>query len=170
MPVRATGYGLVAAFCTYAAVALFLGIHIASTEHVTVTGVGLETLFFGTLGDFLSAHAGVTDGVVMGVAGVGVVPGVVYYLVPPVALCWCALRTVEPDVPRQKAAVQGSGLVLGYAPAVGLVLATLSGSADFVFVALDPAEATLLAGVAYPLVFGGVGGLLANLRPQDGRT
>lgn len=169
VPLRAAGYGLLAALGTYGAVTLFLAVHIASTAHVTVTGVGWETLFLGTLGDFLSAHAGVTDGVVMGVAGVGVVPSVVYYLVPPVALCWCALRTVESDVSRQKAAVQGAALVFGYAPAVGVVLATLAGRADFVFVALDPAEAILLAGVTYPLVFGGVGGILTQRRPADRR-
>ncbi|WP_267163811.1 hypothetical protein [Halovenus salina] len=163
VPLRAAGYGFVAALGTYAGVVLFLGVHVVSTAHVTVPGVGLETLFLGTLGDFLSAHAGVTDGVVMGVAGVGVVPLVAYYLLPPVVLCWSARRVVESDVSRQKAAVQGAALVLGYAPAVVVVLATLAGSAEFAFVALDPTEAVLLAGIAYPLVFGGSGGVVVHL-------
>lgn len=167
---RVAGYGFAAALGTYGAVTLFLAVHLVSTAHLTVSGVGVETLLLGTLGDFLAAHVGVTDGVVMGVAGVGVVPAVVYYIVPPVALGWCANRAVLPETDRQKAVVQGAALVLGYGPAVGAVLVTLSASSEFVFLGLDPTDAVLLAGVVYPLVFGGLGGLVGHVRPIDGST
>lgn len=170
VPLRVAGYGIAAALGTYGAVTLFLAVHLVATAHVTVPGVGVETLLLGTLGDFLAAHVGVTDGVVMGVAGVGVVPAIVYYIVPPVALGWCANRAVLPETGRQKAVVQGAALVFGYGPAVGAVLATLSASSEFVFLGLDPTNAVLLAGVVYPLVFGGIGGFVGHTRPTEKET
>ncbi|MFC7058005.1 hypothetical protein [Halovenus salina] len=45
VPLRAAGYGFVAALGTYAGVVLFLGVHVVSTAHVTVPGVGQRRCF-----------------------------------------------------------------------------------------------------------------------------
>lgn len=167
IPIQAAAvYGFIAGLGTYVAVVLFLGLHVLSMANATIGGVGARAFLFGTLGDFFGSHLGVTDGVVLGVAGVGTVPGPVYYLVPPLLLAWCGRRcalatTASTD---QEAFLQGASVVLGYCLVVSIALAVLYGAAEFPLLGLNPLGALLLAGLVYPLVFGGLGGYTTRLR------
>lgn len=161
----ATVYGVIAGVGTYVAAVLFLGVHVVAMANTTIGGVGARAFLFGTLGDFFGSHLGVTDGVVLGVAGVGTVPVVVYYLVPVLLLGWCgrqcaASTTAASD---QEAFLQGASVVAGYVLVVALALAVLYAVADFPLVAVDPLRSVLLAGLVYPLVFGGLGGYTTRL-------
>lgn len=137
-------------------------------SHTTLGGVGPRAFFFGTLGDFFGSHLGVTDGVVLGVAGVGAVPALVYYLVPPLLLVACGRRCVTAtttDTDREMF-LRGASVALGYGTVVVLLLAVLLTAIDFGIVGLDPVRAVLLAGIVYPVVFGGLGGYTVTMTEQ----
>lgn len=166
IPLRAgVVYGVLAALATYVAVVLFLGVHVVAMAHTTLGGVGPHAFFFGTLGDFFGSHVGVTDGVVLGVAGVGAVPALVYYLVPPLLLVVCGRRcvTVTTTDGDREVFLRGASVALGYGTVVVLALAVLFGAVEFGIVGLDPVRAVLLAGIVYPVVFGGLGGYTTRL-------
>lgn len=154
------GYGLFAGVGTYAAVVLLLTIQVATLTTGTVGGVGTRSFAFGTLGDFYGSHLGVVSGVELGVASVGTVPPFVYYLVSPVLLTWagrrCAVTTGAKDV--QEAILQGASVTAGYAMVVFFGLSILGGAAGFELVGVDPLRTALVAGLLYPIVFGGLGG------------
>ncbi len=158
-------YGVVAGLGTYLAVVLFLGLHVLSLSETTIGGVGAHTFLLGTLGDFFGSHVGVTDGVVLGVAGVGIVPAPVYYLVPPLLLAICGRLCASGTTAstNQEAFLQGAGVTLGYGLVVALLLALLFRTVEFAPVGLEPLNAALLAGVVYPVVFGGLGGYTTRL-------
>lgn len=93
-----------------------------------------------------------------------------YYVLPPVCLVgagWWLARSVHLDSPRA-GFVSGAGLVAGYLPAVVVVTFLLGFSAT---VSAVVASATITAqpvvlrslvfGAVYPVVFGGLGGVLA---------
>lgn len=158
---RFVRFGVVAALCTYGAATGFLVVHVLSMPELSLAGLGFRTVILSSFGDFFGSHVGVTDGVVLGVARVGTVPAPVYVLVPPLLLGWCG-RACTRSVPvgtSQEAFLAGAGVAVGYAPVVGLFLTALLGIADFGIAGLDPVRAFLLAGVGFPLFFGGLGGL-----------
>jgi hypothetical protein len=167
VPLRAAaGYGVLAGLGTYAMVALFLGVHVLAMPNTTVAGVGANALLSGVLGDFFGSHVGVTDGVVLGVAGVGTVPLVVYYLVPPSLLVCCGWFSASGTTARteQEAFLQGAGVALGYSLVVGLSLVAMYSRVEFALVGVDPVRVALLGGLVYPLVFGGIGGYTTRIR------
>jgi hypothetical protein len=165
-PRAATVYGVLAGLGTYAVVALFLGVHVLTTPNTTVAGVGARALLSGTLGDFFGSHLGVTEGVVLGVAGVGTVPVVMYYLAPPLLLVYCGRLCAAgtPAATDQEAFLQGASVALGYSLVVGLSLVALYSRVEVALVGVDPARVALLGGLVYPLVFGGIGGYTTRLR------
>ncbi|MFC7073273.1 hypothetical protein ACFQJ7_01330 [Halovenus rubra] len=161
LPLRGAVYGVVAGLGTYVTVTLFVGIHVLTTANVTFSGIGIQTLFRATLGDFFSAHIGVTDGVVLGVAGVGTVPEPAYTFAVPLLLGyfgWLCHTGLTADT-GQEAFLHGASIAIGYTLVVGLCLATLYNTARFAFVGIDTTRAVVLGGLVYPVVFGGLGGI-----------
>jgi hypothetical protein len=88
-----------------------------------------------------------------------------YVLVPVLLLVagGLAARLADADSPGEGAAA-GATVVVGYVvlAAVGTVLAAHAIGDTGSGIAPDPVTGVLLAGVVYPLVFGGVGGALAS--------
>lgn len=156
-------YGVGAAVLCYACVVLLLAVELTTMSR-TVGGTTSVALLSGTLGDFYAIHLGATTDLALGVRGVETVPRSVYSLFPPTLLGWSgwqAARTAETPASRVAAALQGASVVVGYLLAVGVSLVVLvAGFAGVVGV--SPVRILLVAGVGYPLVWGGLGGYVAS--------
>lgn len=157
-------YGVMAGLGTYVVVVVFLWVHAATLAGTTVAGVGARTFVFGTLGDFFGAHLGATDGVVLGVVGMGTIPAPVYYLVPPLSLFVCGRLCARSAGETEEAFLQGATVTLGYLLVVATLLAALFGLVEFELVGLSPVRVLLIAGFVYPVVFGGLGGHTTRYR------
>lgn len=166
LPLKAAlGYGIGAGVGTWVAATTFLTVHVLTHQGMTLGGIGVRSVARATVGDFFVSHYGVTDGVIFGVAGVGTVPAPVYYLVPPLVLAGCGRQCASQvtAADAQAAFVNGATITLGYGLIVGLLLAALFRGTEVGIVGLEPSRAVLLGGLVYPIVFGGVGGLLTRL-------
>lgn len=158
---RAIGYGLLAGVGTYGAVVAFLALHVYVLPESTIVGVGVQTFVTGTFGDFFGTHLGTTSGVVLGGAGAGTVPVELYYLAPILSLGVCGRRCAETTTPEtdEVAFLNGAAIALGYALVVVLFLWLIYTTVRAPLLGFDPYRAALIAGVVYPLVLGGLGGL-----------
>jgi hypothetical protein len=158
-------YGVLAGFATYATAVVFLAIHVFSLEGATVGGIGLRAFAIGTFGDFFGTHYGVTDGVVLGGAGAGTIPVFVYHLVPVVSLSLsgrlCA--TIADPKSGETAFLQGAAVAAGYGIVVLTLLNILFTTVEVPLLGLNITRAVLLAGIVYPVVFGGLGGYSVRL-------
>lgn len=103
-------------------------------------------------------------------------PTILYYVLPAVALVLggVAVRSVgSPNLGRAASAAAGATVTFGYLASVGLalVLFTRPGLEEptnrvtLYVIGADPLLAVVLAGVAYPVAFGSIGGLLGNPSP-----
>lgn len=94
----------------------------------------------------------------------GTVPASLVYAVPPPALYLAgnavAHATVDQDDGRFRRALSGATVLAGYLPlaVVGAVAFTTRGAGP------SPLAALVLAGLGYPLLFGGLGGYTATAR------
>lgn len=162
-------YGAGAAVLCYACVVILLAVELVAMSR-TVGGATGVALVSGTLGDFYAAHLGATTDLALGVRGVRTVPRSVYSLLPPVLLGWSgwqAARAAETSVSRRAAALSGASVVAGYLPAVGVSLAVLAAGFEGTVVGISPLRVLLVAGVVFPLVWGGLGGYVAGQRFRD---
>jgi hypothetical protein len=164
-------YGVLAGLGTYGAVVVFLAIHVFVLPASTLSGVGIRLFAYGTLGDFLGTHYATTSGVVLGGAGAGTVPVALYYLAPLLSLGVCghlcaATTTAETT---DETVLNGAAIALGYALVVCLCLWCIYVVVPIPPLGLDPLRAVLVAGVVYPLVFGGLGGFSTRFSDESSR-
>lgn len=160
--------GALAYAAVYAAVLVLVLLELVLGADVSATGVvGVAgTLLYGAHGVPYTAASGTVDFLATGGAALSV-PVFVYYLLPPVAL-FLAGRAVatRPDAPGQgwvDAAVAGASVAAGYLPLCVLGSFAFTVTFDDGTVASpDLLLAALLAGVAYPVVVGGLGGLVGG--------
>lgn len=171
-PLAGLGQGISAFIVGYVAVTALWFVDAA------VTGRSLDFggLVFGGLQRLLASHLGVAGGRPLGAGSSAGVPGAVYLLVPVVLLGYngwtMASRYATPS--ERAAAVAGASTAVGYSVAVLGSMAALAFLVEAllglfgVTVVVGAATRTVssprtfvVAGLLYPVVFGGLGGYVA---------
>lgn len=175
-PIAGLGQGLSAFLVGYVVVGGLLFVEAA----VAGTSLSFGGLVTGSLSGLLATHLGaVTGGTFLSNADLLAIPVVVYYLVP-VALLGYSGRAIakRADLPTPQAAVAaGASTTVGYAvgvvfflPLLSAVLQTLADVLGAPTLAVpvsyagDFVRVLLVAGLFYPVVFGGLGGYLVFRR------
>lgn len=154
-------YGAWGAAGAYVVVVVFLGIELLVMAGGSLPAIDGRAFLFGTLGDFYGSHVGSVDGFAFGVRGVDALPMSLYYLVPPALLLFCGRQcaNTSPAVASDRDSVlQGASIALGYGSIVVVSLGAFAGVTELWAVGINPVRVALVAGVVYPLVFGGLGG------------
>lgn len=159
---RASGVGLAAYLAVYATVGGLFALDFTTNVAGQAGGGAVEAVQ--RLGwvvynaHFVPTRMWLSVNVIELSAGSLALPPAVYYAVPPAVLVaggWAAAVRAPAGAWR---VVAGAAVVAGYFPAAALgAVATTTPAGGPVFV-----EAALLAGVAYPVAFGTIGGLIAD--------
>lgn len=103
-------------------------------------------------------------------------PEFVYYLLPAVVLVGAGYYVARQSGagPNDQSIVTGATVILGYLPLalLGTALFRVSDSMEVASVTVEPelVPALFFAGILYPLVLGGVGGLLARVTADTRQT
>ncbi|WP_254861505.1 hypothetical protein [Halovivax gelatinilyticus] len=157
-------------------VATFVAGLLTTTVMLSILGRSPEAQFgrvfmapaesFGWL--YLGAHqVSVTvDGMAVNYAESAVAYSVAYYLVPVLLLLvagYHVARSVESVDEPHLGVLAGATVVLGYLPLVALAAVVLPYEGTNVDVTVPFARSVLVAGIAYPVAVGGIGGALATL-------
>lgn len=159
---RPVVYGIGAAFGTYLVGVLLLGIQIARLAPGTTGGLESRAFLFGTFGDFFAVHYGAAA-IEPGVAQTGGVTAVAYGALPAAILCWAGWQAAAASATSGRTAVlTGAAVTVGYVATVGAALAFAWLVVEGGLVRIDPVRVLLIAGVAYPLICGSLGGYLAT--------
>lgn len=155
-------YGLTAAVLVYLTIVLLLAVEVVGLVGGESGGLTPQAFLLGSIGDFYSAHAGATTGIVPGIRGVTVVPTVLYVGVPFGILAWSGSQCARPAADPRRATVRGGSIVLGYAAATLLSFVVV---ARFdAFVGIDPRRIFVVVGLCYPALVGGVSGYLTAMK------
>lgn len=164
--VPAVAYGLMAGLAVYLLMVLYLAVEVYALSETGMATLAGRPFLFGTLGDYYTSHLGTTSGLALGIDGVDTIPALIYYLSPPVVLVVAGLRSAQNSKAADSArrtAIQGSAIVVGYLLAVLLTLGAFVSLVSLSLVGLDPVRIAFVAGVVYPLAFGGLGGYLHHV-------
>lgn len=165
-------HGLGRFVLAYIIMFVFFLVEMGSSGGTLGGGSGLALVVL-PLSFLFSSHLGATA---MGFGGAGAflqIPVYVYYLVPVVLLVWSGyVLARQVDAPSAGARVAaGASVTVGYLAGVVLtivLLSTLPGSGTAQY-SRQLTQLVVVAGIAYPLAFGGAGGALAHVRADDPR-
>ena len=163
--IPALGYGVLGAFGTYLVGVVFLAVDLFVMAGGSLPVLDPRAFLFGTLGDFYGMHVGAVDGPSFGVRDVTAVPTPLYYLVAPVVLFFCGRRcgnAVPASDSDRERFVQGATIALGYGLVVVFTLGVFTGVTNLGAAGIQPLRVGLVAGVAYPVIFGGSGAYAAR--------